>query len=251
MPRLMDFYKCYRAYVRGKVESLHSVAHAAPAGERQSSATRARHYFRLALSYAVAGSGPVVLAVTGRIASGKSTLARALGAELGWEVLSSDQLRKDLAGEPLLQRGNAAVRARLYSASMTRKTYRGLLQAARGRWRAGKSVILDATFARREHREWLATSCAQHGAPWRLLEVRVNDGVVKRRLRARAGRRGEISDARLEDFTQLTGLYEAPTEIAGAQRVTVDSTGPLIRTVTRALQSLARLQADAEIPARA
>ena len=22
MPRLLDFYKCYRAYVRGKVESL-------------------------------------------------------------------------------------------------------------------------------------------------------------------------------------------------------------------------------------
>src|SRR6266536_1643180 len=35
MLQLIDFYKCYRAYVRGKVETLHSVTHAAPEAERQ------------------------------------------------------------------------------------------------------------------------------------------------------------------------------------------------------------------------
>jgi aminoglycoside phosphotransferase family enzyme len=32
MPLVMDFYKCYRAFVRGKVESLHSVAQPAANG---------------------------------------------------------------------------------------------------------------------------------------------------------------------------------------------------------------------------
>lgn len=113
LPRLMDFYKCYRAYVRGKVESLHSAAPAAPEAERQASAERARRYFRLALRYAVAGSGPLVLVVMGRIASGKSTLARALGAKLGWEVVSSNRVRKELAGYPLFERSSAAARHRL------------------------------------------------------------------------------------------------------------------------------------------
>ena len=42
----MNFYKCYRAFVRGKVESLHRVAPAAPEAERKASAERARRYFR-------------------------------------------------------------------------------------------------------------------------------------------------------------------------------------------------------------
>ena len=115
MLRLMDFYKCYRAYVRGKVETLHSLAHAAPDAERQASAERARRYFRLALQYTIAGSQPMVLVVMGRIASGKSTLAQALGAELGWEVYSSDYLRKKIAGFPLYQRSSDDARSRLYS----------------------------------------------------------------------------------------------------------------------------------------
>ena len=63
--KLMNFYKCYRAFVRGKVESLHSVAQAAPEAERQAGAERARRYFRLALNYAVAGSQPLLLVVMG------------------------------------------------------------------------------------------------------------------------------------------------------------------------------------------
>ncbi|MDW8366766.1 MAG: hypothetical protein RMK49_13050 [Abditibacteriales bacterium] len=41
MLRLMDFYKCYRAYVRGKVESLRSREREMPKGERAESRARA------------------------------------------------------------------------------------------------------------------------------------------------------------------------------------------------------------------
>lgn len=104
MPHLMDFYRCYRAYVRGKVESLQSIARTMPEKERQAAAERARRYFKLALQYTAAGSQPLVLVVMGRIASGKSTLARTLAAELGWPIYSSDRLRKQLAGVPLYER---------------------------------------------------------------------------------------------------------------------------------------------------
>ena len=90
---LMDFYKCYRAYVRGKVESFHQARTEVPETEKKKSRTQARRYFRLALRYAVCGSKPTVLIVMGRIASGKSTLAHALGRELDCEVISSDRVR--------------------------------------------------------------------------------------------------------------------------------------------------------------
>lgn len=248
MPRLMDFYKCYRAFVRGKVESLHSVAHAAPEEERQASAERARRYFRLALQYAVAGSQPLVLAVMGRIASGKSTLAHALGAELGWEVYSSDYLRKKMAGFPLYERSSAAARKRLYSAAMTERTYDRLLATAEAQVQKGHSVILDATFARREHRELLAERFGKRGIAWRVLEAQASNAAVKQRLRVREAKPDEVSDARFEDFTKLTRLYEPPVEMPAAQCLKVRTSGPLDQTVTKALQSLARLQMESSCP---
>ena len=243
MPRLMDFYKCYRAFVRGKVESLHSIAPAAPDAERDASAERARRYFRLALRYAVAGSDPLVLAVMGRIASGKSTLARALGDELGWEVFSSDRVRKEMAGFPLFERSSVAARGRLYSAALTRKTYARLFAAAEIELRAGRGVILDATFARREHRALFAKRLGRRGA-WRFVEAQASNAAVKQRLRAREAGAGEVSDARLEDFGMLTGLYESPAELRAARCVKVRTTPPIDRTVLDTLRKLARIQAE-------
>lgn len=244
MPRLMDFYKCYRAFVRGKVESLHSVAHAAPEPERQASVERARRYFQLALRYAVAGSHPLALVVMGRIASGKSTLARALGAELGWNVYSSDYLRKKLAGFPLYERSSASARRRLYSTAMTTQTYERLLATAQAELQKGHSVILDATFARPEHRARLARHFDRAEAGWRVLEAGAGDALVQQRLRAREAQPDEISDARLDDFTRLSGLYDPPVELPASQWARVRTTGPPENSVTRALAALVRLQMD-------
>ncbi len=244
MPRLMDFYKCYRAYVRGKVESLHSVAHAAPEAERDTSAERARRYFRLALQYAISGSEPLVLVVMGRIASGKSTLAHAIGAELGWEVFSSDSVRKKMAGFPLYERSSAAARKRLYSAAMTAKTYGHLLASAAAQIKAGQSVILDATFASPAHRKLLANRLEKHGIRWRTIEAHASNTTVKKRLRARERRSDEISDARLDDFAALTHLYEPPAELPASQCAKIRTDGTLASTVMKALESLARIQTD-------
>lgn len=239
MPRLMDFYKCYRAYVRGKVESLHSAAHAAPEAERQVSGERARRYFRLALRYAVAGSRPLVLVVMGRIASGKSTLAAALGAELGWPVCSSDRVRKELAGFPLHERSSAAARRRLYSAAMTWRTYDRLATRALTETRAGRGVILDATFARREQRADLRARLMRHNIACQFIEARAGNATVKRRLKARETRADEISDARLEDFAALAALYEPPIELKRSDCLRIQTSGPLARTVARTLRMLA------------
>jgi hypothetical protein len=130
MLTLLDFYKCYRAYVRGKVESFQSIGDDVPEAERRGSHARAERYFRLALQYAVCGSEPMVLIVMGRAGSGKSTVARALGHELGWEVCSADRIRKVLAGVPLHVRGNAEERRKLYSEKVTARTYAALASQA-------------------------------------------------------------------------------------------------------------------------
>jgi uncharacterized protein len=64
MKQLMDFYQCYRACVRAKVESIRSNEPEVPASERQQSHEKAVRYSQLALRYATLGPGPAVLMVS-------------------------------------------------------------------------------------------------------------------------------------------------------------------------------------------
>jgi len=236
--------------VRDKVESLHSVTHAAPEAERQASAQRAQRYFRLALQYPVAGSKPLVLAVMGRIASGKSTLAQALADELGWDIVSSDRVRKEMAGFPLYERSSEATRSRLYSSAMTQKTYEKMLRAAIAQGKEGQSVILDATFAQRDKRGQLMTAFEPQNVAFRFIEAQAEDDRVKERLAKREAKADEISDARLEDFEMLTQLYEPPTELAGSQLLTVRTTSTSEETLTFALKALVKTQLEPLCPSR-
>ena len=235
---LMDFYKCYRAYVRGKVESFHHSGAGVPERERRESRLRAERYFRLALQYAVAGSDLKVVIVMGRAASGKSTIARCLGRELGWEVFSSDQTRKALAGIPLFERCVPAVRRRLYSPEMTRKTYDTLFSNAINRVKAQRSAIIDATCSSRQRRHELRQQLGTLGVAYCFVEAEASEETLKRRLLAREEKLDEASDARLEDFQALSRSYEAPSEIGADCLVAVDTERPIQTTVLETLKAL-------------
>jgi uncharacterized protein len=239
---LMDFYKCYRACVRGKVACLHSAIETAGESERAASLAEARCYFRLALRYAVAGSEPCAFVFMGRIASGKSALAAALGAELGWPVLSSDAIRKNLGGVSPGQRGDAAQLARLYAPEMTERTYGALLDEAVRGIRSGHGVILDATFSRRSRRDALREAARSNGFRLVWIEAAVGDDVVRRRLRARESEPEVLSDARLENFAALSASYEPPVEMPGRLIIiNEDRISAVLRTL---LLELARRRAQ-------
>ncbi|MDZ7691099.1 MAG: hypothetical protein U5K69_08175 [Balneolaceae bacterium] len=76
--RVLDFYKCYRAYVKGKVKSIQSMEQEVDKADRKEAAQKAARYFDLSLRYALLGSEPVALIFMGRIGTGKSTLANKL-----------------------------------------------------------------------------------------------------------------------------------------------------------------------------
>ena len=212
MLKLSDFYKCYRALVRGKVESIQAISmKPAKAGKHAKAAAR---YFRLALRYAVSGSEPLLLAVIGRVGTGKSTVARALGNELNWPVFSSDQIRKTLAGVPLTRRTPSKKRAEVYSRQMTTRTYRELLARGVIAAKTQGGAIVDATFASAAKRELLRQKCEKAYLPFQAVELEVDPGEIERRLRARNKSVGVISDARLEDLEKLLTAYETPSQLS-------------------------------------
>jgi aminoglycoside phosphotransferase family enzyme/predicted kinase len=238
---LADFYKCYRAFVRGKVESIQAIAE--DPAPRVNHAKRATRYFHLALRYAVVGSEPLVLVVMGRIATGKSTLAKQLARELDWPVFSSDEIRKTLAGLPLNVRTPPKLRDKLYSERMTDQTYERLLQNGLAALAIDNGVVLDATFSSRRQRERLRKQCARAAIRLRMIELQVRPEEIKRRLKARERTVGEFSDARLEDFEKLTANYEAPSEVA--ELIVASTAGSVLDTVKVVLLSLAEKQSAA------
>ena len=125
---------------------------------------------------------------------------------------------------------------------MTGKTYDRLLATAEAHVQQGHGIILDATFARREHRELLAEYFGKRGMAWRFIEVQASNAAVKQRLRVREAKSNQVSDARLEDFVKLTRRYESPAELSRDRLIKIRTSGPLAQTVTKALQSLVGLQ---------
>src|SRR5262249_8528468 len=98
LSRLLNFYKCHRALVRGKVASLKARDQDVPTEQRERARKSARNYFAAAYRYARAGS-PALIVVCGLPATGKSTVAQALAERSGFAVFNSDVVRKRMAGK--------------------------------------------------------------------------------------------------------------------------------------------------------
>lgn len=241
LPLLLDFYKCYRAYVRGKVEGLQAVEEDASAKAQARSRRAARHYFQWALRYAVAGSEPLVVVVMGRPGTGKSTQAAALAEALGWEHLSSDHVRKSKAGVPLEERPEDAVRKRLYSDEMTDATYDTLRARALERGRGHKGTILDATYSSPVRREQLRSALRAANVPHAFVELTAADDVLRARLGARDDGSAMGSDARAEDFNALDARYQAPDALEDPHHVRVGTERRAEATTLDILKALIRL----------
>jgi len=237
--KIADFYKCYRAFVRGKVENIQA---AEPETEKPDEHEKlAARYFRLALRYAVAGSEPVVLVIMGRIGTGKTTVARELGRELDWPVFSSDEIRKTLAGLPLKERTPQEHRGEVYSPQMTQRTYTKLVEDGLDALRKYRGVIVDATFATRALRRFLQDECKKANVRLQFVEVNADPATIRSRLKARDQSAAEISDARLEDLEKLSATYEPPSELA-PNHIQISANNSVAETVKGLLRQLAKKQ---------
>jgi predicted kinase len=123
--------------------------------------------------------------VGGQPGTGKTTLADAVADKLGWAVLSSDRIRKELAGIPPEADGRAAFGTGIYTPSWTARTYAELLRRAGELLARGESVILDASWSSAELRSAAADLARYQHA--RLVELRcvASAGLACRRMAAR------------------------------------------------------------------
>lgn len=229
---LWHHYVAYRAFVRAKVALIQS-GQGAPGAEataRRLTGTALRHLRTAAVGLTLVGGLP---------GSGKSTLSGALADRLGVTLLSSDRLRKELAGIPAEQHAAAGYREGIYSPEWTSRTYGRLLDRASALLAKGESVVLDASWSDAGRRE-AALRMAEHaGADVVALHCRVPDDVAAARL---IGRPPGISDA---DAGVAAAM--AAEEPPWPQAVVVDTSGPLEAAVAQALAAV-RPHGNAQAP---
>ncbi|HEU5369879.1 MAG TPA: AAA family ATPase [Ktedonobacterales bacterium] len=248
---LLPFYACYRAYVRGKVAAFQLDEPEVPEAQRQAARQQARALFTLAAHYAAGLNPPTLLLVGGVMGTGKSTLAKALQREPGWALCSSDATRKRLADLQFAQPQAEQFEQGLYSQDWTTRTYQALLGEAQAALSGGRSVVLDASFARRAHRQAATRLTAAQGARAVFIECVCPPDIALQRLARRwTARVAEGLQASAEASLASDGrpdLYErqrARWEAFDAQQeprlahVQVDTTGTFPASVEQALAAL-------------
>lgn len=176
---LWHHYIAYRACVRAKVACL------------QEDGAAAAELTDLALRHLRAGNVQFVL-VGGLPGTGKSSLAGTVADRLGFAVLSSDRIRKEIAGVPAEANVSAPYAEGIYSQEWTERTYAELLRRAIVLLAHGESVVADASFTSARQRDAAVTASASVCAD--LVEIRCAASRELAAARLRAGENG-TSDA--------------------------------------------------------
>ena len=179
---------------------------------------------------------PYLIVIFGLIATGKTTVAKALAAATGWPVIHSDVVRKILAGIPPTQRVLVPYGQGIYHPEFSGRTYEEMFRQAGEYLAQGRSVILDGSFMRAADRQRARELAAAYQAkpvfflctcPWE---------TVRQRLQQRQENQGAVSNGRQEILAAQKQGFQPPEDLAGAALLQLATDRPLPQIVKEALE---------------
>ncbi len=226
---ILDFYKCYRAYVRGKIACFTSTDPALDDTAKRAQRNLARRYFGLAYEYAGGSRRPSLVVLYGLMGTGKTSVARHLREKFGWHILSTDAVRKQISGVGENTRVYVPYNQGLYSPEMNARTYDEVCSRAENLLRGGFPVVVDGAFKRQSEREPVIQAARRTGA--RLLFVETTCGGDEQRQRLEGRQRHDTrSDGRVELMEQQRVDFEPANPGAECYFHTIDTSGPKAET---------------------
>jgi predicted kinase len=203
---LLSFYVAYRAAVRGKVEGMAAFEAEVPESQRKRALQTSRAHWLLALSELEdPDRRPCLVLVAGLPGSGKSTLAGLLESEAGFRAVSSDRVRKELAGLEPTDSAAAAFGEGIYSSQWNDRTYAACLERAGELLFQGERVVVDASFRESARRRAFLEGGVAWGVRTLMLCCHARPEVALRRIGARAG---NASDATSAVYERAAALWE-------------------------------------------
>ena len=236
--RLLDFFKAYRAYVRGKVTCFSLEDSDLPIPARENIQESARAYFRLARSYIPSVPRPAMILVTGVTGTGKSTVASELARRWSMPYISSDVTRKRLTGvEPEEHRYEPFMEG-IYSTRHSELTYKAMLLKAREHLKEGESVVLDGTFRHADERALMLEEALRWKADAWVVECRLREEDARLRLERRFHEGDSVSDGRWEIYQEQLRQWEPVIEAPQSRHIILHTDGSREETMRRLLQGI-------------
>jgi predicted kinase len=235
---ILDFYAMYSASVRGKVKAFLLDLPEIPEKEKRRAKSVASRYFELAVEYARELPPAMLVMMCGLPATGKSSLAKEIARRTGFEVISSDVVRKEMAGISPEEHRYEEYRGGIYSADATALTYDALLDRARPLLLAGQSVILDASFLRRDQRRAAGRLARETGAQFACVYLAARDAEIRRRIERRVREGTDPSDARWEIYREQKRRFQRPSEVPGVRRITAEVSRTVATQATGVVEAL-------------
>jgi predicted kinase len=112
----------------------------------------------------------------------------------------------------------------IYSDELSRRTYAKALELAMEQLHHGRSVIIDASYKRREERLRAAEAAKTGNAGFFVIECVAPEWIVKERLDVRQAAGTDPSDGRWELYIAQKADFDPVTEFQGATHIVQDTT---------------------------
>ncbi len=219
---LIDFYKCYRAFVRCKVNCMRLQEGGLTEQNKRKLLKETMKYLDLAYQYAVKFTRPTLWVVCGMPGSGKSTISKELSRVFGIKILNSDVIRKELFEMKPVDSSDVPIEEGIYSKNASGITYGKLLLLAQEEIEKGNSVILDATYANEHHRDEVLRMASDKDINIIFVECVLKEKLLKERLSNR--KTGfQISDARLHHFEYFKEKFKPFNKVGDTMHICVNT----------------------------
>jgi len=134
----------------------------------------------------------MLIAITGLPGTGKSTFARALA-----ERLEAAHFNTDIIRDALNLRGQ-------YDVSSKEKIYDELLHRTAAALADKRTVIVDATFYKKDLRDQFNTLATDHHQAVQWIEIRADEAVIKQRVQQKR----QYSEADFDVYLQIKAKFE-------------------------------------------
>jgi len=212
--KILNFYKCYRAYVRGKVIGFKLDDPNIDKLEKQDIKNNAKkyfdlaHYYSLLFSRSINKTRPLLFITSGLTGTGKTTVAKKISVDYDARIISTDNVRKELEGIDKFERHHNAYNTGLYSPQKMFYTYKKILEKANIFLRKEENVVLDATFKNRKLRNMAYEIAKKNNAVFLILFCKCPEKKVKEYLEKRLKKKS-VSDGRWEIYLKQKESFES------------------------------------------
>ena len=210
---VLNFYKSYRAFVRGKVLGFQLNDPHIDLETKKTVLHTAKKYFELSEYYTKLFSldlqkhPPFLFLVVGLSGTGKSTVASKIAVDYHGVLINTDVVRKEIVGMDRYERHHDPLNTGLYDPQKIDDTYEHVIQRAEKTLKKGYNVVLDATFQKKKYRHLAYQLSERQHAPIIIIQCVCPENVVKKRMDDRLQKKS-VSDARWEIYHVQKTTFE-------------------------------------------